>query len=413
MVDRKTRKLKESTVEVYRSKLIELAKYGIDAHNILDVSELSDIFDTNSFSVSKRTLVLSAIVWHINNCDECNSKQVVGELRQSLKNNNRNKTEKVHCLDWASILKVHNVLDERFQKTIEEGKFIDPNYLMLSLYVLHPPRQVQDYSKMYIGDFDVPNDSTCILWSNNVSFISYSLEYNFDKKDDSCFQSVDKSKNYCVVKGDSMFFVFFDYDNVDTYGPQIIEVINSLRCVISTHIQQRLLKCGDKLFGFDYSTMCGRIGDLFNTILGKKIYVTGLRSMFIDYFLKDDGSNRYTKKVVSYKMVYGKGMRRKHVEYTDEVEDQEDENGLKECNVEVHQYKAPRTVYKVRTQKNNTNVKNMSVVEHKNHVAIRRKATNREYYLRKKNKFAKGITKKNVEEELTEVAQEVLAQLHD
>jgi len=438
---RKSRKLKKSTMDTYTEQIVELANHNVDVNEIKSVSELIDVFDINNFSKSKRVLMLSAIIWHLKNlgCEkkhiltECSkyaskiNKKAYDDKNSKCSNNGKQndaeidnhhddkidnqhdfeiddqydkknseesnvqiitiKKQLINTFGWPDVLKVYGIIEKSSKDEKIKNKPCDLNYLLLSLLVLHPPRKIIDYAQMYIADFEIPNDQKYILWMNGVNVDNYEMEYEFGIKNIPCFDQIDKSKNYCVLKDGRMFFVFFNYsaDANGMYGAQIIDVDDNLKAILDAHIKYRSLNYGDRLINIDYTVMSNRISKVFKQIIGKQINGSKIRLLYVNYLFGTLQLNRHSKLVASHKMGYKQGMTGIFEVYESVVvgEHLNDDDELI--------YKAPRSVYKTRFNKNNMNVQRMTDDEYKTCVVKQKQESNRGYYLRKKTEKVKII----------------------
>ena len=111
------------------------------------------------------------------------------------------KKEEDKYIDFNQIIEIHKKLLEDYNKDEEKDAFY--NYVLLSLYVLFPPRRLQDYTKMKIVQKE----------------------------------EKDKNYNYLVYDKNKMKFVFNTYKTSNKYGTQIFEVPTDLKNILKKWIE--------------------------------------------------------------------------------------------------------------------------------------------------------------------------------
>jgi integrase len=185
---------------------------------------------------------------------------LMNEFKKTYNDNMNNQemtdVQKENFLPWDKIVEIYNKL-----KQVANPLFkFDPNYIrrdsfetlkhfiVLSLYVLTPPRRALDYTAMKVKNFD----------------------YSDGSKD-----------NYILdVKG-KWYFVFNNYKNANRLGKQTVEVPKELKAILKNWL--RFNKESDYLIP---SKTGGRIQDnkinaILNEIFRRNIGVTLLRHAFI------------------------------------------------------------------------------------------------------------------------------------
>ena len=168
-------------------------------------------------------------------------KQALGE---------KSETQKANWMEQDEVVAIHKALDEKVQAienktklTEKEHKMVE-DWLLLSLYVLQPPRRNADYYMMKIG------------------------------------MGTDKNFNYvCLAKGVYMFNNF----KTSKGGAEEIEIPDKMKTIFRQYLDMTGLKAGDfVLFHKDTRrTSSNVITKALNRILGKKVGASMLRHIFL------------------------------------------------------------------------------------------------------------------------------------
>lgn len=182
---------------------------------------------------------------------------LAGEIR-SVPTEEMNEQQKKNWIDWDEVLKVYNDLKAQAEglpkkiKTEEQYNTL-LHYVVLSLYVLVPPRRNVDYMKMVICKNENTNDETVNI-----------LDLN--KKQ----------------------FIFNIYKTAKNHGKTIIDIPNELMDVIDLYIKHHKMAKGKKFcipFLVDYNdkplTNINSITYIINRIFKKKIGSSMLRHIYL------------------------------------------------------------------------------------------------------------------------------------
>jgi len=172
----------------------------------------------------------------------------------------KTEAQKNNWIEWNEVEQIYNNLKEKVlslpKKIKTEQQYnILLQYLILSLYVLIPPRRNSDYQKMLI----------CRGLNQNEK------EYNIYDVLGNCF-------------------VFNNYKTVKTHGKQIIDIPDNLREVLHLYLKHHPLIKGRKycvpfLVHFDGSPF-DKINDItyiLNKIFNRKIGSSMLRHIYLSY----------------------------------------------------------------------------------------------------------------------------------
>lgn len=183
--------------------------------------------------------------------------ELAGEIR-SIPTEEKTETQSKNWIEWDEVLKVYNDLKAQAEglpkkiKTEEQYNTL-LHYVILSLYVLVPPRRNIDYMKMVICKNVNTNDE-------NVNIL------DLNKKQ----------------------FIFNIYKTAKNHGKTIIDIPNELMDVIDLYIKHHKMAKGKKLcipFLVDYNdkplTNINSITYIINKIFNKKIGSSMLRHIYL------------------------------------------------------------------------------------------------------------------------------------
>ena len=185
-------------------------------------------------------------------------KDAMNEARTYENSNTKTERQEENWIDWEDVLKryeklnryVDGLLDEDTKKEIMRDKNAREKVarvMLLSLYVLIPPRRTLDYFEMYVDDADD-----------------------------------DKQKNYYDREKNE--FVFNNYKTAKHGGQDRIKVPDDLKSVLERHIEFYDIKKGEKLLRMSMGsppTSIAWIGNHLNILFGKKISVSMLRHIYL------------------------------------------------------------------------------------------------------------------------------------
>jgi integrase len=192
----------------------------------INITEPKDIIDNKevilkyilSLQISNRKKTISALIAVLNDLEE--AKPILTEFRAQLyadikeyeseaDNQKLTPTQEEHYIPWKTIQKRYSDLESQV-KTLWKKEKLDKrefemlqDFIILSLYVLTPPRRSKDYTNFKIKNYD---DKT------------------IDSKDN--FMVIPKNKKKQAE------FVFNNYKNESRIGQQVIEIPNTLKKII-------------------------------------------------------------------------------------------------------------------------------------------------------------------------------------
>jgi hypothetical protein len=264
----KTKEVKKSTKDIYEKNLIRLNDGApIKNYNFLKktdvvLSKIDHLKDN-----SRRTYIISIVstLKHLKGFEKIYKfyYDLMMQMNQDLKvNNSKSQTQSEQWIDQAEVLKIYDEVKAKAEpllslKKIGSKQWLEIlDYIVLSLYVMIPPRRNADYLKM--------------KYIKNIKNIQDKEDY--------------KEYNYFIK--DSHLFMFFNYKTSGTYQTQEVPVpsdlYNLLMKYIKIHPQRKspefFLLVNDKGEPFGNSNCITRI---LNKIFKKKIGVSMLRSVYL------------------------------------------------------------------------------------------------------------------------------------
>lgn len=283
---------KPNTIKTYNMSLKQIKSLGFNPENI-NIDLFIEYLKQNKINLKTQNQYLSSLQW--NNIQTINDNTISKKLTEEIKQirilineeydkNELSEREKRNYIPWDIILKIYEDIRTKIQTT--ENKKLHENYLLLSLYIIHPPRRC-DYQNMYLSNIDITQYKNRIITTNTL----YSNEwFKLEKSIKQTRLKNDKenttNQNHYIKNNDSCYFIFDDYKTFKFYGRQIIEVKTELNNIIKNYITLFNLKIGDKLLNLSYSNYTKRIMLLFDSYVNRKPSIDLLRHSFINNLLK-------------------------------------------------------------------------------------------------------------------------------
>lgn len=292
--------LSAGTIRTYENALKRVESLGIDKSNP-DLDSLLSQLTSDSVSLSSQNMCLMALNWYNKSKlhDEVLSENITlrsqdlrGRIMTSYGSNELSDRERDIYISWSTILKIHADMSKKVL-TSDDNRLQD-SYVLLSLYVLHPPRR-SDYAEMYISDMSLDD------YHDRV--ISVSDPYSNEWYNHSCTNRLKRltldvekktSKNYYVLSG---YFVFDEYKTYKSYGRQVIKLSKSLNDILVNHINRKKLVVGDSLLGLSYANYLKRLSGIFDSYVGKSVSIDILRHSYISDLIPRNVTLNERKKI--------------------------------------------------------------------------------------------------------------------
>ncbi len=283
--------LEQRSIDTYNTSLLKIKELGIDIDNFT-VNGILVLFNEKKIPITSQNSYLTALIWYYKKNKK--GEDIIKKLSESIKvmrskinktyNENKFSQKEIEKFaNWNTIVKIYE--DLKSKAVNSSDKRVHEDLLLISLYVLHPPRRA-DYSNMYIINKKIDIPAQKILWTSKVNIDKYNNLYEPNTKEEREDQVKSRTyKNYYIFNRNKGYFVFDDYKTFKIYGKQVIEVIPDLNGIIKNYIKINNLKNGDKLINLEYDNYMKRLNYIFESYIKKSISVSMLRHIFISHIL--------------------------------------------------------------------------------------------------------------------------------
>jgi hypothetical protein len=241
------------TIKNYEKLLKRLNNLGIDYKKLKTAQELkTEVLKYSKVSDTSIRLYLQAIMYSGINKNKkflTNAREFITETskteREERGENILIRNQKENYIDWDGVLEVYAILTKNKNKSMYD----ELNYVILSLYVLFPPRRLTDYSLMKINN-------------------NFKINKGLSKQYDMC--------NYYSPK--KKVFVFNNYktnkkivnvDGVKTnmYKQQILKIPDELVGILNDYIKS--FEIDNKLLEFTTKSLGDRVKRIFKDLVIK------------------------------------------------------------------------------------------------------------------------------------------------
>jgi hypothetical protein len=264
-----------NTNKHYTFLLNKLTTLNIDYENAKTIEPIIEKIQKNS-KVSPTTIrvYFQAILWSKKNTDKDFLKSVSTYITQVSKDERKKRgenilmdNEKQNYIDWNHILKIY----KKVELEKNESQFDLVNFVILSLYVLFPPRRLSDYSNMVISFDDKYKVNTGL--SKQFDANNY---YSY-KKHLFIFNNYKTNKKVSKIDGKQ--------EKIQ-YKQQVFKVPTELSDILDSYIE--LLDLKGSLLGFKSpDSLSTRLKNIFKDYINKNISVNILRHSYISYVLSN------------------------------------------------------------------------------------------------------------------------------
>jgi integrase len=233
--------ISDNSARVYVATLASLAKHfdWMDVKFFTNKSkEILSYLDT--LTVTRRKAMLSAliaIVSHKKVVEVYKKKMLdVGEeYREEEEKQEKSEKESENWESWDNVLKVYHELEEEALPLFKKEKLTSANiktlqhYVILSCYVLIPPRRIADFINFKIKDIDTKTDNWFDDKTNELVFNNYKTAKNYGTQRVECPKSLQAvfSKWFPIASRYSEFMLFNSYGNHLTQ-PQLTKILNTI-----------------------------------------------------------------------------------------------------------------------------------------------------------------------------------------
>jgi integrase len=194
----------------------------------------------DTLSPTRRKAMLSAliaIVSHKKVVEVYKTKMldVSKECREQDEKQEKSDKEEKNWESWDTVMKVYHELEEEAQPLFKKDKLTSQNlkvlqhYIILSCYVLIPPRRIADFINFKIKDIDQKVDNWFDEKTNELVFNNYKTAKNYGTQRVECPESLQTvfKKWFPIASKFSEYMLFNSYGNHLTQ-PQLTKMINAI-----------------------------------------------------------------------------------------------------------------------------------------------------------------------------------------
>ena len=233
--------ISDNTARVYVATLASLAKHfdWTDIKNFTNKSkEILKYLETLTPTRSKAMLsALIAIVSHKKISETYKKKMldVSAECREEDEKQDKSEKQEENWETWDNIMKHYHELEEEALPLFKKDKLTSANmktlqhYVVLSCYVLIPPRRIADFINFKIKDIDPKTDNWFDDKTNELVFNNYKTTKTYGTQRVECPKSLQSvfQKWFPIASRYSEFMLFNSYGNHLTQ-PQLTKMLNSI-----------------------------------------------------------------------------------------------------------------------------------------------------------------------------------------
>jgi len=233
--------ISDNSARVYVASLASLAKHfdWTDVKNFTTKSkEILKYLDTLTPTRRKAMLsALIAIVSHKTYSKIYKDKmiEVSKECRDEDEKQEKSEKQEENWESWDNVLKLYRELEEEALPLFKKDKLTSPNlktlqhYVILSCYVLIPPRRIADFINFKIKDISQKEDNWFDDKTNELVFNNYKTAKNYGTQRVDCPESLQAvfRKWFPVASRYSEYLLFNSYGNHLTQ-PQLTKMLNAI-----------------------------------------------------------------------------------------------------------------------------------------------------------------------------------------
>lgn len=313
-----TYQIADSTKKNYLNNLRQCQIHGIDIDNITNVTNVISILSIY-YEMSSIRAHLNALLWYskLNNKNANIVQELHTEIIRLLKISNNqagtnviNEKELNKFIKWSDVLLIHEKIKLLYENN-KNNKKLSENYLILSLYVLMPPRRILDYIEMYIDPNQIIKTDKVIPFKNT----DYIDELNMSSDDVNLIDN----KNYYIATEKNCYFKFDNYKTKNSYSCQYLELNPDLANVINEYILLNQLKTNDKLLNLKHGCFIMRLQKIFRSYVNINVSASVLRHAYIMYLRDNEEFESYNhKKKIAKQMAHAVSTQEKYYKKTTE-----------------------------------------------------------------------------------------------
>ena len=233
--------ISDTSARVYVATLASLAKHfeWTDVKNF--TSKSKDILKyLETLSPTRRKAMLAALIAIVSH--KTYSKiykekmvDVSKECREEDEKQEKSEKQEENWMSWDGVMKVYRELEDEALPLFKKDKLTTPNlktltnYVILSCYVLIPPRRIADFINFKIKDIDQKQDNWFDEKTNELVFNNYKTAKNYGTQRVECPESLQAvfRKWFPVASRYSEYLLFNSYGNHLTQ-PQLTKMLNAI-----------------------------------------------------------------------------------------------------------------------------------------------------------------------------------------
>lgn len=282
------------TVKQYTSKLNKLKDMKIDVAKCENAKALYDYLKTFDLADTSIRIYLQAILWsdkNENTAFKKDASEIISQIskteRDERGNNILQNAQKVNYIDWNEVLNVYETLKGLKRKSRKDAF----NYLLVSLYVLFPPRRIADYGEMKILELNGENLNKYI----HKGLVSEETSDNYYVKGERVFIFNRYKTNKKMIQKNGK--------KKAAYKQQLFKISDELETVIEDYIKYVNLKGGDSLLlGISGETLTRTLNSIFYKYTRKRVSVNILRHSYITHMMNQEKYNYNEMNDIARKM---------------------------------------------------------------------------------------------------------------
>jgi len=233
--------ISDTSSRVYVATLASLAKnFGWTDVKNFSLKPKDVITYVTTLSPSRQKAMFSALMAVVSNKKvlDMYKKQMVDVTRvcrEEDEKQEKSEKQEENWESWDTILRVYHELEEEALPLFKKDKLSSANmktlqhYVILSCYVLIPPRRIADYINFKIKDIDTKVDNWYDEKTNELVFNNYKTSKNYGTQRVECPASLKKvfDRWFPIASKYSEYMLFNSYGNHLTQ-PQLTKMLNAI-----------------------------------------------------------------------------------------------------------------------------------------------------------------------------------------
>lgn len=266
--------VKQVTINLYEKCYHKLCSNGLK--NNFEFTELQEILKQFNIKESTMNTYYKSLIYFNKKHNNILTEQCHTDIQNDMKRINQkvflkaskgqlNESQKNNYLRWEDIISVYYMIQEQEQNL--------KKVMLLSVFVLFPPRRILDYQEM--------------IYCKKKPLI------------------VDENKNYLVLNKHP-YFIFNRYKTDKKYKTQIIEINNKeLINLFLLYVSKYNIQPNTSLFNINYNNFTHTLRNTFYKYTNKFVSVNLLRHAFISYQTRQNKINlAFDRQMLAHTMAH-------------------------------------------------------------------------------------------------------------